>query len=341
METRKGLPLREMNAPQRQAAFGLMATLLSDDGFRRAVDIMAYEAILLELEGPAQAKRRDYQKFYFAIYGNPDPKELWGASVEGHHLSINLTFQGDRIVDSTPQFFGVNPATLRRDFETPDPLASANKIPFPKGKRLLLPEEGAALELLASLDESQRAKAIYASDCPEDIQWPGQSAWAWGFRWNSAETRNGRDLLLALAGVDPRFSFTGSGFISDLRWDADLNGTPEYFFPGFNGTTGEYMNYFVNNDQQPDNYNNGAAPSGAHLLPPLGGPYDEAGPGRWVSSNTGVLGRPVVDGSWDGWVYSEGSRTPALAVNAPSPVPEASASLLLCLAGGALLHRRR
>ena len=173
------------------------------------------------------------------------------------------------------------------------------------------------------------------------IQWPGQSAWAWGFRWNSAETRNGRDLLLALAGVDPRFSFTGSGFISDLRWDADLNGTPEYFFPGFNGTTGEYMNYFVNNDQQPDNYNNGAAPSGAHLLPPLGGPYDEAGPGRWVSSNTGVLGRPVVDGSWDGWVYSEGSRTPALAVNAPSPVPEASASLLLCLAGGALLHRRR
>ncbi len=174
METRKGLPLREMNAPQRQAAFGLMATLLSDDGFRRAVDIMAYEAILLELEGPVQAKRRDYQKFYFAIYGNPDPKELWGASVEGHHLSINLTFQGDRIVDSTPQFFGVNPATLRRDFETPDPLANENKIPFSKGKRLLLPEEGAALELLASLDASQRARAIYASECPEDIQWPGQ-----------------------------------------------------------------------------------------------------------------------------------------------------------------------
>lgn len=174
MEARKGLPLREMNAAQREAAFGLMATLLSDSGFRRAVEIMAYEAILLELEGPAQAKRRDYQKFYFAIYGNPDPKELWGASIEGHHLSINLTFQGDRIVDSTPQFFGVNPATLRRDFQTPDPLLGSGKLPFPKGKRLLLPEEGAAYALLQSLDASQQSKAIHSAECPDDIQWPGQ-----------------------------------------------------------------------------------------------------------------------------------------------------------------------
>ncbi len=173
------------------------------------------------------------------------------------------------------------------------------------------------------------------------IQWPGQTAWAWGFRWNSSETRNGRDLLLALAGVEARFSFTGSGFVSDLRWDADLDGTPELTFPGFNGTTGEYLNYFVNNGQQAGNFNNGAAPAGAHVLPPLGSPYDEAGPGTWISSNTGVLGRPVVDGSWDGWVYSDGSVLPGLAVNAPVPVPETSSALLLVMAGGILLHRKR
>jgi hypothetical protein len=173
------------------------------------------------------------------------------------------------------------------------------------------------------------------------IQWPGQTAWAWGFRWNSSETRNGRDLLLALAGVEARFSFTGSGFVSDLRWDADLDGTPELTFPGFNGTTGEYLNYFVNNGQQAGNFNNGAAPAGAHVLPPLGSPYDEAGPGTWIPSNTGVLGRPVVDGSWDGWVYSDGSVLPGLAVNAPVPVPETSSALLLVMAGGTLLRRRR
>lgn len=174
METRKGLPLRDMNPAQREAAFGMMATLLSEDGFRRAVDIMAYEAILLELEGPAHAKRRDYQKFYFAIYGNPDPKELWGVSVEGHHLSINLTFDGDQVVDSTPQFFGVNPATLKRDFQTPDPLRDGGKLPFSQGKRLLLPEEGAAYQFLQALEPSQRSRAVFAEECPEDIQWPGQ-----------------------------------------------------------------------------------------------------------------------------------------------------------------------
>ena len=65
------------------------------------------------------------------------------------------------------------------------------------------------------------------------IQWPGQPAWAWGFRWNSQRNPHGRDHLLALAGAEARFSFTGGGFISDLRWDADLNGTPGVHLPGF------------------------------------------------------------------------------------------------------------
>ncbi|MFN5187829.1 MAG: DUF3500 domain-containing protein, partial [Planctomycetota bacterium] len=47
-DARTGLPLREMNDTQRTAAMGLMAAILSESGFRRAVDIMAYEAILLE-----------------------------------------------------------------------------------------------------------------------------------------------------------------------------------------------------------------------------------------------------------------------------------------------------
>ena len=174
METRKGLPLREMSDSQRTAAMGLMAAILSESGFRRAVDIMAYEAILLELEGPSQAKRRDYKKFYFAVYGNPEPNSDWGVSVEGHHLSINMTYQGDRIVDSTPQFFGVNPARLLRDFETPDPLQSDSKTKYTSGTRLLLPEEQASYQLLNSLSKEQQATAIFESESPADIQWAGE-----------------------------------------------------------------------------------------------------------------------------------------------------------------------
>jgi hypothetical protein len=173
------------------------------------------------------------------------------------------------------------------------------------------------------------------------IQWPSQPAWAWGYRWDNNTTRDGRDMLMALAGRDARFSFTGSGFISDLRWDANLDGTPEFTFPSFNATTGQYLNYFVNNNQQFGVFDNGAAPAGAHILPPPGSPYDETGPGAWISSNTGVLGRPVVDGSWDGWIYSDGSTVPALPVNAPSPIPEPGAPGLILAGAAAGLRRQR
>lgn len=176
------------------------------------------------------------------------------------------------------------------------------------------------------------------------IQWPGQSAWAWGIRWNAADSKNGSDLLTALMGADPRFkaSISGSGFVTNLTWDTDLNGAADLSFPAYNAVTGEYLNYFVNNAQQDGNYNNGAAPAGAHVLPPLGSPYDEAGPGAWVSSNTGSNGRPVADGSWDGWVYADfSSNGPGAVVNAPALVPEPGASVFLLFAAGSLLRRRR
>ncbi|MBC7981145.1 MAG: hypothetical protein H7Y36_11335 [Armatimonadetes bacterium] len=175
------------------------------------------------------------------------------------------------------------------------------------------------------------------------IDWAdGQAPWAWGYRWQNSELETGGDLLAALMAEELRFSILGlaSGFVSGLAWDADLDGTPERFKGDFNPDTGEYWTYSVNNDQQTDNFTDGAAPVGAHILPPLGSPNDEDGPGAWVSSNTGVLGRPLVDGSWDGFLYAEfGSAGPAFAVNAPA-VPETSMSILIG-AGACLLSWKR
>jgi hypothetical protein len=169
------------------------------------------------------------------------------------------------------------------------------------------------------------------------IQWPGQSdAWAWGYRWQSSESKTGADMLAAfVAASNGAFVVNGlsSGFISNLQWQGNS-------FPGFNAGTGEYLNYFVNNEQTSNNFTDGAAPIGTHILPPLGSPDDEAGPGRWVSSNTGVSGRPLVDGSWDGYVYAPfGGSGPALAMNAPAAIPEPGSILLM--AGGALAFLRR
>ena len=158
-----------------------------------------------------------------------------------------------------------------------------------------------------------------------------QPAWAWGYRWDASQSKTGADLLTAVLGVESRLTATvsGAGFVSNVAW----SGTR--FQGDYNAGTGQYWNYFVNNLQQSGNYNDGAAPTGAHLLPPLGSPYDEAGPGVWVSSNTGILGRPLVDGSWDGLIYADFKSTgPSLGINAPVIVPEPSwlsAILLLCV----------
>ena len=174
METRKGLPLRDMTESQRTAAIAILKQVLSPSGYQRSVEIMDYEAILLELEGPTQVKRRDYTKYYFTLYGQPSESAAWGLSVEGHHLSINFTFEKGAIVDSTPQFFGVNPAGLRKDFKTPDITKAGGTVEFKKGKRLLANEEDAGFELLKSLNEKQLAQAIYDKECPDDIQWAGE-----------------------------------------------------------------------------------------------------------------------------------------------------------------------
>ncbi len=177
------------------------------------------------------------------------------------------------------------------------------------------------------------------SEAVLSIQWPGQTdAWTWGYRWQSTESKTGQDMLAAfVAASNGAFVVTGltSGFVSNIEWQGNS-------FPGYNAGTGQYLQYFVNNAQQGGNYNDGAAPTGAHVLPPLGSPYDEAGPGEWVASNTGVGGRPLVDGSWDGWSYSAfGDPGPTQAVNAPAPIPEPGSLLLLASSSLALLRRRR
>lgn len=185
------------------------------------------------------------------------------------------------------------------------------------------------------------APGVGVSESVLVVDWgDGQQPWAWGFRWDSSLSLTGGDMLQALVLAEPRFSVSGlaGGFVSDFGWAGDLPESLDRFRGGFNPDTGEYWTYSVNNAQQAGNFNNGAAPDGAHVLPPLGNPYED---GEWVSSNTGVLGRPLVDGSWDGFFYGTfGSGGPGLPVSAPTLIPEPSTFFLAGL-GILMLGLRR
>lgn len=157
MASRKGLPLMEMTQPQRQSAMDLLRACLSQEGFQKATDIMELEKLLKQIEGGGSMERNS-EKYYFTIFGTPERDQRWGLSVEGHHLSLNFVFQGNRIIDSTPQFYAANPARLMADYNG-----------FEQGTEVLKPEQSVALQLVTSLTPPQLEKAKLPGETPREL----------------------------------------------------------------------------------------------------------------------------------------------------------------------------
>ncbi len=155
---RHGLPLRDMDADQRQLAYSLMETGLTDKSFDQAKLIIEHESVLgpLEKEAGVRSFVRDPDLYYWTVFGEPgSDKEPWGWRVEGHHVSLNFSLWGDKFLSMTPFFFGSNPAEVRKGPK--------------KGLRILDQREDLGYELMNSLDKGQTGKATIYSEAPYDI----------------------------------------------------------------------------------------------------------------------------------------------------------------------------
>lgn len=164
-ESRKGLVLREMNTAQKAAALRLLRAALSQAGFEKSRRIMLLEAVLLEMEGPKSKGKRDPEKYYVTLFGEPNDTSTWGFSFEGHHLSLNFVVEGGKVVDSTPQFFAANPATVMNE----------TTAAIKKGTRVLRDEEQLAFDLVGMLDKGQQETAIFADEAPAEISGAGEA----------------------------------------------------------------------------------------------------------------------------------------------------------------------
>ena len=155
---RHGLPLRDMDDDQRQLAYSLMETGLTDRSFDQAKLIIEHESVLgpLEKEAGITSFVRDPDLYYWTVFGDPgSDKEPWGWRVEGHHVSLNFSLWGDKFISMTPFFFGSNPAEVRKGPK--------------KGLRILDQREDLGYELMNSLDKGQTSKATIYSEAPYDI----------------------------------------------------------------------------------------------------------------------------------------------------------------------------
>ena len=149
---RNGLPLKEMTPAQRDAAFALLKTGLSEKGFSKAEAIRGLEPVLKAMEN--NSPTRDIERYFFTIFGEPG-SDRWGWRYEGHHLSQNWTIVRGKAVSTTPSFFGANPAEIR---DGPQ-----------KGQRALPVESDLAWKFFRSLTPEQLKVAIVATVSPTEI----------------------------------------------------------------------------------------------------------------------------------------------------------------------------
>jgi len=160
---RLGVMFKEMTLEQRRAGHEFMRSVLSNKGYLKAVAVMSLERVLRELESdrPDAAERRDEEKYWFAVFGEPQLEEPWGWRIEGHHLSLNFSSVHGLVV-STPMFFGANPAEVKTG-----PRA---------GLRVMGAEESMARSLVKLFDDTLKSKAVIDVEAPSDvITGPGQA----------------------------------------------------------------------------------------------------------------------------------------------------------------------
>jgi hypothetical protein len=143
-QQRNGIPMKDLNADQKEKLNALLQKFLSKEGYNRTRSIMDLEYILQELQ--PNNPNRIPENYLVAFYGTPAKNTEWGWKFSGHHVALNFTVIHDTIAFA-PFFFGADPAIVRQGVK--------------KGFRAIKEEEDLALELINSLTTEQKQKAIF------------------------------------------------------------------------------------------------------------------------------------------------------------------------------------
>lgn len=162
---RNGVRLGDLTKEQRDKAMGVLAAVLSKDGYQKVIDIMAGDQKLAEQDGKGGGKGGKgggkggkgplfgADQYYLAIFGRPSEIKPWMVQFGGHHLGINVTVIGQTFV-LTPTHTGAQPAVFKRGDAEVRPLGR---------------ESDAAYRLMAALDDKQRAQAVISERPQQEL----------------------------------------------------------------------------------------------------------------------------------------------------------------------------
>ena len=186
---RQGLRMGDLTSAQREAVMRLLSVALSQDGYRKVVDIMRGDEVLRNTQnagggaggpnrgggispgaapaGNARGRGRGpggggvvfgHDQYYLAFVGTPSTTARWMLQFGGHHLAINITMAGAQAT-MAPSLPAAQPATFTVEGRTVRPLGRENDTAF---------------ALISALDAGQRSQAILTYRVSDLVLGPGQ-----------------------------------------------------------------------------------------------------------------------------------------------------------------------
>ncbi|MFK7735218.1 MAG: DUF3500 domain-containing protein [Pirellulaceae bacterium] len=150
-----GLPLGKCNDAQMKAFCDMLATLLSEQGYQKMCEVMLADDQLLT-DGKPRAGFGT-EDFFVVLFGTPSATEPWGFQLDGHHLGLNLSIEGERVTFA-PSHIGMQPDAFtigEQDFR-------------PLGK-----ENDSGFALVNSLTDSQRSESVLSDRRGPLVTGPG------------------------------------------------------------------------------------------------------------------------------------------------------------------------
>lgn len=151
-----GIRLGELNAEQIRAFCRMLATMTSEAGYQKAIQIMLADDQLLA--GGQPRPGFGTETFGVVVFGEPKAGGEWALQVDGHHLGMNISLAGDNY-SLSPSFIGTQPEGFQ-----------LGKSEF----RPLRGETDFAYELIASLSDDQKRQAIASPQRSNLRTGPGQ-----------------------------------------------------------------------------------------------------------------------------------------------------------------------
>ncbi|MDQ4114283.1 MAG: DUF3500 domain-containing protein [Actinomycetota bacterium] len=143
MVYRVGLRMEVLTKDKTKAIHEVLRASMSPEGYERVAEAMELNGYLGEMvDLPTIMNRHSY---WFSIFGDPDAGrhgDPWGWQLFGHHVALNFVSVAGRHV-MAPVFLGGEPA-----------LSEGAREPLFEAREML------ALQLAASLTESQRGRAV-------------------------------------------------------------------------------------------------------------------------------------------------------------------------------------